>query len=318
METSRRGFIEGLTIGLSSNAAYGLLQGVGPNAWRTLTKLVPDESWMPNEVPTFQERFSPNALKAVKTLFGDRGDIVKLVGGRAHYQYPNEMHPDDKWACDTIGKYAEQLAEKYQYDPNYGDIASSGSFVCTGSPVSNAWSRLFLEYNYINRGNPAQGLTRIEKPRIDLPFAFELSQETIRHVAKQARHQTEIGRSVSNWSIRTRSGHVLSPDTKNRTSDFLLVTRIPNWREERSPHSDFKNTITIFGGTHGVGTAAVRLLLQDSKLLTKVIMKTSETEFWQLLLTIDSMDSDAHPHSKGKRLVGKTINPNFEFEPINI
>lgn len=115
--------------------------------------------------------------------------------------------------------------------------------------------------------NPALGLIRVDKPVIDLPFEFELRREAIRQIAKEAIHTTEEGRSVPNWSIRTRSGHVLCPDTKHRKSEFLLVSRIPNWREERDRHKNFKNTVTMFGGTHGVGTSALRLLYGRVRIL---------------------------------------------------
>jgi hypothetical protein len=228
------------------------------------------------------------------------------------------MHPDDKWACESIIQYAEQLAEVHRYDPKAAEFSPFGSFVCTGSPVSNAWSRAFLEYSYINQANPALGLRRSENPTLILPFAFELSREVIRGAAKQIRHKAQSGRSVLNWSIRTRSGHFLCPNTQNMDSDFLLISRIPNWKEPRSHYKDFKNSVTIFAGTHGVGTSAVRLLFSNIDLLKSVLLKNSRYEYWQVLLTINKMESAAHPHSKNKRLIAKSINLNFECEPVNV
>jgi hypothetical protein len=308
---SRRDFLAGVAAGVAGNAAYaGLLTGVRPSTWERLIDFIFTET------PKFEYRY-PDHLMAAKSLFGEQGDIVKLVGGRAHYQYPDAMHPDDQWACDTIIQYAAQLAEKHQFESNVPDPSPYGSFVCTGSPVSNGWTRAFLEYRYVDQDRPELGLQRTENPRLKLPFEFELRHETIRRAAREPLHRTETNRSVLNWSVRTRSGHILVPNTKDRESDFLLITRLPNWKESGAL-KNFTNTVTVFGGTHGVGTSAVRLVLSDFNLLKRILLKTQRYEYWQVLLTVNAMESGAHPYSKNKRLIAKSINENFECELVTL
>ncbi|MGB9116561.1 hypothetical protein [Bradyrhizobium sp.] len=141
MDPDRRKVLETIVLGAAGSAAWdGILRGVANlDKWSTLTKFIPIET-------SLSERLAPEILRAAKTLFGDRGEMLKIVGGRDHYQYPKTMHPDDKWACELVGQYAEQLAEQHEVDPEPASLSSAGSFVCTGSPVSNAWTRAFLEY----------------------------------------------------------------------------------------------------------------------------------------------------------------------------
>lgn len=301
--------------GIVGNEAHRLIHAVldGPvgDSYERITNLFPRET-------KFADRY-PRDLRAAKALFGDKGDILKLVGGRAHHQYPNAMHPDDKWACETVVEYANQMAQQHLYDPNFSGTLEAGSFMCAGSPVSNAWARTFLEYNYVDRTRPNLGLKRYEGATVRLPFEFVLDRETINRVAKLTVHRTEKGRSVPNWSIRTRSGNVLTPNTKDRERDFLVISRIPNWKERRRPRfGHFKNTVTILGGTHGVGTSAVRLLLADNDLLGKILLTSAKFEYWQVLMTIDSMEVGEHPYTKTKRLIAKSINRVFECEPVYV
>jgi len=94
----RRTILRDLAVAAAGAAVWdGILSGAKPESWQTLIKLIPEKA------PTFEERLGPFQLKAAKTLFGDHAEVVKLVGGRAHYQYPNEMHPDDEWACESVG-----------------------------------------------------------------------------------------------------------------------------------------------------------------------------------------------------------------------
>jgi len=316
MDMYRRKFLRDLVVGAGGSAAFAavdsILRGAAKSeTWSTLTQFIPIET-------SLSERFPSERLKAAKTLFGDRGEMLKIVGGRAHYQYPKAMHPDDKWACEVIGQYAEQLAEQHEVDPEAAKLSSSGSFVCTGSPVSNAWTRAFLEYTYIDQSKPAHGLNRLPHPVLNLPFEFELRPEVIRHSAKSKLHGPEVGRQEWNWSIRDRSGHLFVPNTSDRVSDLLLISRIPNWIESRSPHKEFRNSITIFGGTHGVGTSSLRLLLHDHDLLRNLLLKTSPYEYWQALFTIDGMEFGVHPHSKAKRLIATSISPYFQCEPVSV
>ena len=312
----RREFLENLVMGAGGSAAClavdGILRGVAnPDAWSTLTKFIPIGTSLTERIPS-------EHLKAAKTLFGDRGELLNIVGGRAHYQYPKTMHPDDRWACEVVGQYAEQLAAQHEIEAEAAKLSSDGSFICTGSPVSNAWSRAFLQYTYVDQSKPGHGLYRLPHPALDLPFEFELRPEVIRRSTNSKLHGPEAGKQEWNWSIRDRSGHLFVPSTSGHTSDLLLVSRIPNWLELRRPHKEFNNSVTIFAGTHGVGTSSVRLLLGDHELLKNLLLKTSQYQYWQALFTIDGMQRDVHPHSKAKRLIATSINRHFQCEPVNV
>jgi hypothetical protein len=317
--SSRRGFLIGLgatgvLLGehVAGHVAYdALLQGMNPEFWKTFMRFFASDD------ATFDDRH-PGNLKAAKTLFGGSGDVLKLVGGRSHYQYLNSMHPDDKWGCETIWHYAACLARTQEAAQRPEQMDAFGSFVCIGSPVSNAWTRLFLEYTYIDKRKPGAGLVRLPTTRLKLPFEFVLSREMIQRAAKRKAHRAEARRMEVNWSIRSRSGHILEPNTDDKETDLLLVSRIPNWIEREATRGAAPATITIFAGTHGVGTSAVRLLLADSDLLRRILLKAASVEYWQVLLTVKGMDYAKHPYSKRKRLVAQSLGRDFEFEPVYI
>jgi hypothetical protein len=252
----------------------------------------------------------------VKTLFSDRADVLKLIGGRAHYQYGHAMHPDDRWACGTINDYANQLAAHRIIDPDLSDSSVEGSFVCMGSPVSNLRTRQFLEYEYIDIRRPELGLRRLPNPRLKLPFAFLLERKEINRTAKQATYKSEAARSVPNWSILTSGGHIISPNVQAEC-DLLLISRIPNWIEkEQGRHQNFGNTVTIFSGTHGVGTAAIRLVLSNRPLLERVLLAAANFEYWQVLMTVNAMSSEMHPVSKTRRFIATSLNDVFDCRQV--
>jgi hypothetical protein len=308
----RRNFLLGVATGVLGNTLYdGVVRTPLQDGWTWLSGLVPANS-------SFSERFASDKTNAVKSLFSGRGEILKIAGGRAHYRFPNEMHPDDQWACELVVGYAQRLAERHQFDSEAKIPSWEGSFVCAGSPVSNAFTRTFFEYVYIDETRPALGLRRLESPALNLPFQFELRTNVLGGLMTSLPHAgTEPEKLRRNWSIRHQNGHLFIPNVRDKL-DFLLISRIPNWIEQRVPHSDFKNNVTIIGGTHGVGTSSLGLLLDDLDLLKKILLKTSQYEYWQVLLTVDKMELGVHPHSNARRHIAKSINPNFLCEPINI
>jgi hypothetical protein len=97
-----------------------------------------------------------------------------------------------------------------------------------------------------------------------------------------------------------------------------LITRLPNIFEKNVAFSDFKNTVTILSGTHGVGTAATRLLFDREDLLSEINRRAKQYEFWQALITINGMRQKMHPVSKTLRQVAISLATNIEFEPVRI
>ena len=111
--------------------------------------------------------------------------------------------------------------------------------------------------------------------------------------------------------------HFLEYNALALEHDYLLITRLPNWHDLKLKHSQ-RGTVTIVGGTHGVGTSAVRHLFTDKVLLKKILLKTAQYDYWQVLLTATGLKRTNHPRSKKTRLVAESLHPEFFCEPIYI
>ena len=225
------------------------------------------------------------------------------------------MHPDDRWASDVLLSTARKMALNTEVD---ADTRLNGeqSYVCLGSPVSNALSRAFLEYTYIDPQKPQLGLRRSDSPLFKLPFEFELDQTRIRQLGKQEYHTSDRFRAVPNWSIKTAGGGYYIPETNSDDTDFLLITRLPNFLE-RAKFGDFKNTVTLFCGTHGTGTAALQLLFDREDLLREISERAENYECWQALLTINATKLGIHPVTGTERRIATSLATSVEFEPIS-
>lgn len=277
---------------------YGSSRNWIVDQWKTFAD--PDR-YVFNKMDTLEAE----KLRLVRDLFVDRGKVLKLAGGRAHHRYPGRIHPDDEWACRTLAKVAAQLSRHHVYDAGGSDFTSTESFMCTGSPVSNERTRVFMEYRYVNPDDPDAGLIRKDNPRLKLPFEFLLERERLIKLGT-SRHESEAGYSNPNWSLGGR-GHLM-PQTGNEPSDFLTIARIPNWLERPRPRfRDFKNSITIFGGCHGEGTAAIQLLFNNLELLKRLDRVAKEHEYWQAIVKVTEIVRRPHPVSGTTRLVAISL-----------
>ena len=234
-------------------------------------------------------------LRLVRDLIADRGEVIKVVGGKAHYRYPNRLHPDDEWARDTIVACTRGLYRKHEIESPGGDFDAIGSFACTGSPVSNDRTRKFLEYAYIDSTRPDRGLRRAPNARLKLPFEFVLDSSALARKGQKQR-TIETGHSGPNYLIRDRSDSELYiPSTGKSETDFLLISRVPNWVEERQKLHDFKSGVTMFCGCHGVGTSAVGLLFENLDLLKQIQQISKSYEYWQAIVLVKTVRRCMHP-----------------------
>ena len=176
--------------------------------------LVPDALYesLPGKKPLDAER-----LRLAYKLFGDRGQIQKLAGGRAHHLYPNDMHPDDRLACSIITAVADNFPRHRFVDDMPKDYSAEGSFVCTGSPVSNERTRAFMEYEYVDSRTPAKGLRRVENPALNLPIEFILDAGILQDISA-GNHSSQPDKTVPNWSVQVREA-ILRP---NEETDYLV------------------------------------------------------------------------------------------------
>ena len=147
-------------------------------------------------------------------------------------------------------------------------------------------------------------MRRSSSPHLCLQFEFELDAVKVGHKAKR-----------QDWSIR----HGRTIFKTDRDQDHLLVSRLPNWKQtKRKPFMDFENTVTIFSGAHGVGTASVHLLLDHLEVLKRLEAFAATCEFWQALITVTSTKTDAHPIIGSSRMIGLAISNNIICERVRV
>ncbi|HZQ14424.1 MAG TPA: hypothetical protein VFB31_16595 [Pseudolabrys sp.] len=255
--------------------------------------------------------------KLLKILFGGDRKFTKFRGGYAHPQYPGRCHPDDRLAIESVVDCARGLCSEESDDLAALGFPDEGSFVCTGSPVSNDIIRHFLQYQYKDDAKPALGLTRVQNPIVKLPFEFVFDPVEIKRVAKGHAHHSPDGKMITtNWTIKASDGYHV-PNTENGSRDYLLITRIPNW-QETSRYGTTENVLTMIGGTHGVGTNSVRILLQDELLLTQINVINEKYQYWQALMEVNSMERARHPFSDTPRLMALSLSKKIQFDEVKI
>jgi hypothetical protein len=240
----------------------------------------------------------PQNVELIKRIIGVRSNrTVKLAGGRDHYLHPGQMHHDCNWASHSFIKVLQTLGQDFERDPA-GDFNLSGSFVCCGSPTANLRTAAFMEYEWVDPRNAELGFRRKHKSLLKLPIQYELNTKLL--AERGLLGKTTVDRKATpEWAI-TLNGTLKK--TIAGEKDFLLISRLPNLFEaQMSPTSETENIVTIFGGCHGSGTGALRLLLNNRDLLRKLDALTDQHPYWQALIEISEIESRIHPVKKDMR-----------------
>jgi hypothetical protein len=153
------------------------------------------------------------------------------------------------------------------------------NLVLVGSPTGEGCSRLLFGYN-----EPADvvDVLKLADPPVDLPYSWVLDRESIETGEVAGRFVEGRKRIVRrpNWKIqsgrRDRRSYVPQVDSREGgllVDDYLLVTRAPNYLCAAALGRG--HSIINFGGTHGIGTKAIDLLLRDRKVLSELGRKSA-------------------------------------------
>jgi hypothetical protein len=252
-------------------------------------------------------RFSPwrqfKVSEHLKKLFFDFAHI-KFVPGIVHFQ-PERIYSDDYKALRFLegslrilkGLCLSAIEGRIE-EQHFLSSDLAGTFICTGGPVSNAISRIAMQYGRKER-DPTKGLLRIIEPLINLRYepVYDV-EEVISEAGCIVRFIDNQIHRAPNWFIRdTKSGELLKPAKRKKddvlATDFLLISILPNILDRESYERGDK--IQIFGGTHGVGTRAVELVCSDNSLIDQINGLAGKLPHWQALLEVDEIE-----HSKGE------------------
>lgn len=191
-----------------------------------------------------------------------------------------------------------------------GPVQIDGDIIAMGSPVSDPVARLNMEYE----GESRYTQRRNSDPLIDLPITYEIGFSLrTGEGAPVKRYVAGKQHDKPNTTLRIE-GEFLPPPKLDRNgwlqSDYLLITRMPNILNRKAFFSS--SEVLIIGGTHGVGTEAIDLLVNDVNLLKDVVHQRGDAHYFQALIPILDVEhgtvnglAHAFPRSLGKPLVRK-------------
>jgi hypothetical protein len=256
--------------------------------------------------PLQDDRHTSSFLEHLTDLFGPLHENSKFTIGVRHWLRSAQTHSDDNATAKAAGQlFLTLLPEAKKEACLFTSADLKGNIVCIGDAHSNIIPRAVLQYAPVT-DDQDKFLTRRK------PILFKLGFETIYDksylFANLDRSQQDVIRVCEdgqyytiNWSIldlrRSGAKKIFAP-TINRNkyleSDFLLVTVLPNILDKESHQT---NKIIIFGGTHGIGTRALSLLLRDQELLAhigKVVAGFAHAPGWQVLLKVDAIERNAY------------------------
>jgi hypothetical protein len=249
---------------------------IGAASVTTIDGALRSTAWLNKRLQ--QWRDDHNELLALRKLI--IGDYATRSRRTASAAYRNDnVHdlfptggpsPDNLLALTAIvGKrYSEALQQgKLTVEQsNFLQTDTSRDLVLVGSPTSEGLSRCVFGYEEEEDGSLLwQGGT------LDLPFHWDLHRDPEAPVVKRYVEGALLERQ--NWFLRGYEGtkaRLLVPSSDSDTGllqrDYLLITRLRNFIE------DYRNGhyLTSVGGTHGIGTRAVPLVLRSKTLASQL------------------------------------------------
>ncbi|MBI2174555.1 MAG: hypothetical protein HYU33_05105 [Candidatus Omnitrophica bacterium] len=168
--------------------------------------------------------------------------------------------------------------------------------------MSDSASRDLLGY----RGRPGH-LRRGGFP-IHLPVEFIMDSDQLldKRPAKRFTGDNNIKRASPNWTLKVKDEVLPQPKLSRGgllCNDYLVISRIPNFTSMRAFRE--RNEALIIAGTHGPGTEAIQLLINDLEKLTKIQQLRAHSSFFQALIPVTGIDHFEERTLRGKRLVSK-------------
>lgn len=215
-------------------------------------------------------------------LFDFYGTTVHVKPGGDHWNY-ERTHPDNFFAATKYASALKRNGIDILHDE--GDVNRDyvGTIIMFGDPVSNNLAAKLLQYV------PAPGQPEVNTRQFvhkegifTFPFRLVICKKELRELGVKKQVSSErINTSITNPENALKP-FVPGIHGSNYTSDFLLVTVLPNILDRRSYDSGKK--IVIFSGTHGPGTRAAALLMQDAHVLTSISDQVKELPSWQAII----------------------------------
>lgn len=187
---------------------------------------------------------------------------------------------------------------------NLLNIDTDRDIIAIGSPVSDFLSKVLLEYEGMG-----YGLNRKKKSLIQLPFEYIMNQELVDFsVAPARRFVAGVEKTMPNWRMKERGRFLPPPRLDNRgwiQTDYLLITKIPNILTRKAFLSG--RQALIVGGTHGVGTYAIRNLLSRADILAELWKNIYDKPYYQILIPIPEIEHKILETENGITLLSHAV-----------
>lgn len=169
-----------------------------------------------------------------------------------------------------------------------GPVRIDTNLIAVGSPISDPIAQLGFQYY-----GSHYDLGLVPNRVIDLPFDYVLDRNYIGYTTTLAKRYVagEI-REMPNWALR-KGSELIPPPILGKggwiESDYLLITRIPNILSQQAFVSG--GELLIIGGTHGIGTEAIGLLLKDTARLTRIQNDRGSSTYYQILVPVTQVNN---------------------------
>ncbi|NOU46928.1 MAG: helix-turn-helix domain-containing protein [Bacteroidales bacterium] len=254
------------------------------------------------------ERDNAERNELVNSIFGGLNSI-SWSAGLDHLVESYNLNNFEK-ASNILASISFGTALNFQV-PNWIDFTTKtdnlptnvfldGDIIAIGSPTSDEVALKVFDFS-----GERYSLIKNKNSIIELPINFILNKEAIDYPNSFGkRFVAGVEKKMPNWPI-TIEGELLFPKTTNEgwlMTDYLLITRVPNILSKRS--IVLGREIISIAGTHGVGTEAIGLVLNDLNLL-KILNKNITSRYFQILipvLSIEHFEDRNTLKSEGKRL----------------
>lgn len=290
-------------------AEYALLRNRGEEVRANIR-----EDWTPKPLEPFDDISAGNRSRVERLLGINYQSIPRFIvaGGREHYLYEG-WHHDNEWAATELIHALPSVRQTWELD-SLERFEANGSYALCGSPTSNLRAAAAMQYLPIDPTIPKLGFRRTAKPVLNLPIEYELDAEFLidaGYVFDKA--SSKEGDATPLWGLRYRG--TLIPTIPGQ-SDFLLISRLPNWFVEDFDEEE-SGVVTIFGGCTGAGTSAVWRLIRDDSLLHKLDVLTSRYKYWQAVVQVSDIRSLHHPIKGDTRWQAHSLPAHLLFsEPV--
>lgn len=287
---SRRKFIKQLSLGIFGT---GLMGNIATNIL---------SSYLYEKGKTIQNH-NNNSFLIKELLFSSNS--YSLSSSLEHFVSTYGFETEKFFHSSTFLTTQEILNQLTILSPSHNHYILDGlvnisfvddNIICIGSPVNDKIARLSFNYQSKDRYN-------FSRSKDFLPFNYvnplKDSNNLYRYIAGE-RH------NIVNFSIeqQTNSGvKTIYTPTFNENNflktDYLLITKMPNiFLPNKDKH------ILIFGGIHGVGTEAIKLLFQSKDILEIIYKHTVDQghHFFQSLIRIDKIQHIAQNKAYSKSI----------------